>query len=394
MKIPGIKKGGRRLAVYTEAVSGGGIGRYTYELCRALDRRGLDIQFIAPGLVWEEEYGAVSARRRLLPTPGGRWRPVKVSSLIYRSLAGMMTTLWIGRSEPIVFSHLVGIPPFSMFGFLGARISGARSVLLLHDFYPHKLRFWRWLQWLERASYRWTYRRFDLIVALTEAQLPLLSALGIPPQRLAQIPHGVFPLAGISRPSHAEPLTLLAFGNIRQNKKTLETVVAVQELRAEGVVINLVIAGSALREEQKYWDACQRQIGAAPDGISIIGGFVPEADLPKLISGVHAFVCPYENFDSQSGVATIALSNGVPLIATASVGLPGVVKDFCHVIAGVPDVASIKTAIRSFLACTVAEREARAVAAQDSFLDQRSWDRIGESLETRLQEAGFWGPRA
>lgn len=378
-----------KFTLYTEAV-GAGIGRYTYELAQALVQTGADVHLLAPHLHWELVAPLNGARRTLLPTPRGARRPQKIASLIYRAIRGSIEAAEFGRQEPIVFSHLVGVPPFSVLGLIGAKLSGARCALLLHDFYPHKFRFPGPVQFVERMIYRWAYRRFDVVFALTETQLPRLLAIGVSPRSIARLPHGVFPLSGVVPFAQETPLRLLVFGSLRRNKGIKETIQAVQELRADGISIELLIAGAPPREEGSYWAECLDVILSAPDGVEVVDRYIEEGDLPSILSSVHAFVCPYRDFDSQSGVGMLALSNGVPLIATPAVGVPVDIVDACQMIEASADTQHIVSAVREFLNHGLPAMQARAADARDRVLRDRSWMAIAETLTTVLREAAFF----
>lgn len=381
-----------KLTLYTEAVSAG-VGRYTYELAQALIQTGADAQLLAPALPWEEDHPFLGKRRVFLPTPQGKWRPCRIASLIRRAVAGLANAFRIGRCEPIVFSHLVGVPPFSMLGLWGAKLAGARCALLLHDFYPHQLRFPRLLQPLERFLYRGAYRTFDLVVALTDAQRAQLRAIGVRPDAIAHIPHGVFPLGGVRSPRADGPLTLLVFGSLRQNKQIQETVRAIQKLRRRQIEVELIIAGSPGREDALYWSDCLDVVRSAPQGIEVLDRFIEEEELAGLLSRVHAFICPYKNFDSQSGVAMLALSNGIPLIATATVGIPAEMGPACQMIAPNADTDDIEAGIRAFQNEGVSQMQVRAADTRDQLLRDRSWIIIAETLTARLTQSGFFSNR-
>lgn len=301
-----------------------------------------------------------------------------------------MAALRIGRHEPIVFSHLVGIPPFSMLGMIGAKLSGATCALLLHDFYPHQLRFPGPLQPLERFLYRWSYRSFDLVVALTPAQVPRLRSIGIQPDAISFLPMGVFTLRDVRTPSATLPLTLLVFGSLRRNKRIKETIRAVQNLRSQDIDVRLLIAGSPSREEAAYWAGCLEDIEADKQGIEVLARFIEEDELPELLSRAHAFICPYRNFDSQSAVALLALSNGVPLIATAAVGVPAEMSTACEMIEAGAEVEDIEEGIRGFYRQGVAQMQARASDARDELLRERSWITVAETLSAQLVRSGFF----
>jgi len=381
------------LAFYTEA-SGAGMGRYTYDLSHALAAEGVDLQLIAPRQPWESREPP-TVRRTVLPTPDHGSFARKAFLQFARAVVGGREAWRAGRmGRPIVINHLAGVAPFSMFCLVGAMAGGARRALILHDFYPHTLRFPRPLQGLERALFRGAYRQFDLVVTLTEAQVPRLLEAGVPAERISLVASGVFPVRDVEPPRPDAEATFLAFGNPRANKRLMETIRAVQNLRAAGERVRLRIAGASQRPDAAYWRECLEAIAEAPDGIEVIARFIEEEEFPAILSGVDAFICPYKGFNSQSGVAMLALSSGVPLIATEAASVAPDHWRACVKVDDSATVEAVEQGVRDFLAIGSTEIRREATQVQAAILVARSWSAVARELLDALKARGVYVPPA
>jgi len=381
------------LAFYTEA-AGSGMGRYSYDLAHALAAQGVDLQLIAPRQPWEGREPP-TVERTVLPTPDRRYLARGAILQLARAAAGSIEAWRAGRAgRPIVINHFAGVAPFSMLCLLGAKAGGARRALILHDFYPHTLRFPRPLQGLERYLFRWAYRQFDLVAPLTETQIPRLVAAGVPAERIFLLPSGVFPVLGVEPPAPGAETTFLAFGNPRINKRLIETIRAVQRLRAQGLRVRLRIAGAVQRPDAGYWRECLDAVAEAPEGVEVIARFIEEEEFPAILSGVDAFICPYKGFISQSGVAMLALSSGVPLVATEAACVAPEHWRACVKVDACATAEAIEQGVRDFLAVgsETIRREAKAV--QDAILVSRSWSAVARELLDALKARGIYAPAA
>jgi glycosyltransferase involved in cell wall biosynthesis len=264
--------------------------------------------------------------------------------------------------------------PISTLPALAARSRGAVTILNLHDFYPHASRYKSRLVWIERTFFRWSYRRFDLIAAMTRQQLQRLVAdAGVHPRKLMAINHGLFSIAGI-RPPTKEPTRILLFGSLRSNKRVFESIRAVRLLGFEGHNIRLRIAGAPRPEEANYWGLCQSEL-VDIQGVEVLDRFIEENELPDVLSGVDAILCPYENFDSASGVGILAVSNGIPLIATQA-AVPAQLEKECSDYIKVEQPVtpiSIAEAIRRFLNSSRDTRLQRAALLAERMRSESEW---------------------
>lgn len=150
---------------------------------------------------------------------------------------------------------------------------------------------------------------------------------------------------------------------------------------AAGQQVRLVIAGAPHKEDLGYWDECAALLEGTGDYIHCEIGFVPEARLDQLIAECDAVMLPYEEFNSQSGVAVLAACSERLLLCTDAGGLAELIGQGMEavVVARPVTAATIANAIARFCALPVEEaraRSARSKASLDAYLD---WGRIGHA---------------
>jgi len=372
-----------------------GTGWYAQALAQGLAEAGANVIFIAPAADPPEREPS-HPRVRRVQTPrervdgAARWVRVWASA---RRIAGGLAALAQARRasarflfsipEPLIVTNLT---------LLALRLSGAKVTFIVHDPLPHAWALPGWLRWLERGGHHLSYRLANRLIVLTSAgRNKLISTFGIPPGRIAVVPHGAFVLdhAQAKPPRPLERRRLLAFGTIRANKGLLAAIEAVKALRAAGEPLTLHIAGAPDRREPGYWQACQAAIAADPAGFACEIGFVPETRLAELAEAADAFLLPYaESFASQSGVAVLAGLSGRPVLATPAaagdlfgLGLAGVAIE-----GGSRE--AIMAAIRSWRGAPPGAWEERCGEAAARLADRLAWDRVGKDILATLESEG------
>lgn len=383
MKLP------QPIIIATEA-NGSGMGRFAVELANALQAANHPVTMVAraqPYVLRISQQVVVAA-----PAAPRGWR--KALGLVRQSLAIAAVVLRrTGPGRPLLLIHIAPTLPVSLAPILAARLKRARVILSLHDFYPHTLRFPAALHGLERWLYRAAYRRCDLVMTNNAVQsLRLAIEANVPPARVRTLFHGPFVVGGVAHGDLRLDLRLLVFGSLRPNKGVLESICAVRLLRAEGVRVSLRIAGAPRREDATYWARCLAALPAGDPGFDILPYFIADDQLPAVLSGVDAMLCPYSDFDSQSGVAVIGVSNALPVIGTAIVRV-------AHVdLAAAPwpqvsesaDAAAIMAAVRSFIATPALARQTFVADLQQLFLAAAGWGTLAERYSLAMQELECW----
>jgi len=229
----------------------------------------------------------------------------------------------IRRGDLVHFQYSFHLPFGALF-FLCARVRGSKIVYTAHDPLPHKWMMPKKLRWVERCALAWMYRVSDTIIVHNEVgKRTILEQFGENSAKLKVIAQGPYELgAGTLAMPKSEYLELLLFGALRENKGAHLAIEAIQQLYREEVPVRLTIAGAVLnRNERNYWDRCQELIQKCPQPIRLIEGFIPDEQLAELFASCHCFLLPYTQFFSDSGVASIALANGRPVVGTRAGGL-------------------------------------------------------------------------
>jgi len=360
---------------------GEGAGWFAQELAAGMAKAGAEIIYVAPYAVPAEREPrnphitrSVSHRERQSGS-----KIARVFSSLKRVLDGYTGCL---KARARTRNYLFSIPdplPFFIPLQLALASLEARQFLIVHDAVPHtwvgREKLPRW----QRLGLWISYRLATHLIATTSDCRDVLHArFDVPLQRISVLPHGAFDLG---TPSDLPGTgNLLIFGSLRRNKRVLESIQAVQLSRQRGARVTLTIAGVPDRADPAYWQQCQAQIAAAPDGITTEIGFIPDERIPELIAQCDAVLLPYRDFSSASGVAILMASSQRPLIATSTGGI----RDLFELgMSGIPlaenaDVEAIADAIGAFFGRPISEWNAEAAASRDILLRELSWATIGQ----------------
>lgn len=304
-----------------------GAALYVFELVKALRQAAVPVTLLCPS---NFEY-APQLEDTGIPVVRALARPISRASLLVRL---WRNALWVAktaalqwkltsRGDVVHFQFLIHLPLGFIFLLL-VRLRGARVVLTAHDPLPHKWRLPSSLRWLEHKMIFWAYRLCDKVLVHNQVgKSILLGDFHFFESRIATIPHGpLAPVKASSEYPRFDVLRLLLFGSIRENKGFHLAIEAVQRLNARlGRCVRLTIAGSVTSAHNEYWNSCKKLIGRDADDIEVIESYIEDAAIPGLFSRHHAVLMPYQDFFSESGVASLGLSNERPLIATGAGGL-------------------------------------------------------------------------
>jgi glycosyltransferase involved in cell wall biosynthesis len=212
-------------------------------------------------------------------------------------------------------------------------------VVSIHDLsFEHlPLTFKRRSRMQLRLTVRESARKAARILTLSEnVRQDIIDTYGIAPERVTTIP--------IAAPAHFRPVTddeeiqrvrhtydiagdyILSVGSIQPRKNLTRLVAAYARLRrerAEGKLPKLVIVG----KRAWLYDETLRAIEEQGIGdLTVLTGYVPDADLPALYSGAVCFVYPsyFEGF----GLPPLeAMQCGAPVIAGNRTSLPEVLGE-------------------------------------------------------------------
>ncbi|MGN3975256.1 glycosyltransferase family 4 protein [Tsuneonella sp. SYSU-LHT278] len=379
-----------RLCVFTRAWLSSGAGLFAQELVAGMGDVGAEVTFVAPR--------AESARFEIPRAGIARMRPprerrdngprlVRIIWSLARVVGGLAALL-LARARHRIF--VVTIPDpliFSVPILALLRITGARIIFVAHDPVPHAWRLPKMFRWLELKMHESCYRLAEAVVVLSEpGREKILETFPKIKTRITVIEHGVFPL-GEPTPIPGAG-RLLVFGALRRNKGIRESIEATVAAAASGTPVTLVIAGEPHNEEPGYWRACEALARAHPEVIDLRIGYVPDEALERLIAECDAFLLPYSEFFSQSGVALLAASNARPLIASPVGGIGALMAE------GMPastielpvSAESVRQAIEDFFRTSPESWRKYASNYRAETLARRAWPAIARSYCELVQE--------
>lgn len=327
-----------------------GAARYVFELVRHLASKSGKVTLICPK---DFEFRAdleacpgvkIEAIPSELSGSGGKIG--LVARLAWQALCGIRSVLVRRKPERLVHMNFPGLMAFALPAILLWKLMGITVVLTVHDVVPHRWLFPPALRSIESAILRSCYHATSyLIVHHVEAERQLVEKFHIATRKISVIPHGAFSLASepIPLPQDGEGRRALLFGAIRENKGVHLAIRAVQQLRREGEQVELMICGFVLGSERPYWESCKELIASAPDGIIAVERYFSNMELYSLLASSHFLVLPYGCFNSQSGVAALAMSNGRPIVATRAGGLSNLlIEGITGILIAEPTVEHVK----------------------------------------------------
>ena len=331
---------------YTAAVrQGGGIGRYTRNLIRALaqlDTENQYILFVAGG--WGEGDGLGpwpdSFQVRAIPL-SDRWVHI----------------LWQRLRLPVPVQAITGaLDLFHSPDFVLPPTGRTPSILTVHD-----LSFLRvpqffvpgFREYLERAVSRAVDRAACILADSESTRVDLMQLMAVEPERVTVLYPGVEPrfrpvkeadmLAAVRARYDLPGRFILGLSTVQPRKNFDGLIEAFRRLLArsadgpEIADLHLVIAGG---KGWMYEDTLALVKRAGLEGRVHFPGFVAEADLPALycLAGAFAFPSWYEGF----GLPVLeAMACGTPVVAADNSSLPEVVGEAGLLVdAGDPDALS------------------------------------------------------
>ena len=313
---------------YTAAVrQGGGIGRYSRELMRAVVALASEVHFhfFAAAAGMRERWR--SARDDL------RGRAAQPERLHFRTLPltdDWMARLWQRLRLPLPVEALIGevdwlyspdfvLPPTRRRTRTAVTVHDL-SFLVMPETFPPPLR-----RYLEEAVPR-SVARADLILADSEAtRRDLIRLLGAAPDRIAVLYSGVSAdFTPQAQPGEAARLRaryglaeryILAVGTVQPRKNYRRLMQAVEPLG-----VQLVIVGKRAWLSEPIVAEAERRVHV------LMPGFIEDGDLPALYrqAALLAFPSLYEGF----GLPVLeAMACGTPVVASTASSVPEVVGE-------------------------------------------------------------------
>jgi glycosyltransferase involved in cell wall biosynthesis len=241
--------------------------------------------------------------------------------------AGMVAAWRLCRRQRYDVIHVHWPFPLALLGWAAQR---ARPAALVTTFYGVELRWVKTAMPFLKGFLRWAVRRSDRVVAISSYTAEEV-------RQLVQVPIEVIPYTtSLPAPAPAPraglraagaPFTVLFVGRLVERKGVSHLVDAVSLLRSR-VDVRLVIVGDGA--ERARIEARVREQGL--DGRVAVRGRVSEAELQAAYAAADAFVLPAvvdQRGDTEGlGVVLLeAMNHRVPVIASASGGIPDIVED-------------------------------------------------------------------
>jgi len=379
-----------RVVVHTPE-PGAGAGQYVAEFVKALAAAGLPVTLFCPGnFAYEQEVQASGAYvvrapiREIVPATFWR-RVVRNVDFSARAVRQFAATVRHGDIVHFQFKLHFGL---SLLYFAVARLKRTAIVLTVHDPLPHHWILPLPLRWLEMALLTFEYSLCSRLIVHNETGKRILAKhFRLACKSVTVVPHGplsAVPIGSTDQvlPTEADPLRLLAFGSLRQNKGLHLLIAAVQHLLDETMTrpVVLTIAGCISNaKERAYWQRCRRLIERRPAGIKVLQHTVSDSAIRSLFEAHDAVVLPYIDFYSESGVAILSLCQRRPIIATSAGGLGELLRETdCGILIERPTVESVVAAIREAASTPTELLRRKGLNGYSYALTHRSWEYIAE----------------
>ncbi|WP_369069187.1 glycosyltransferase [Kineococcus terrestris] len=305
----------------------GGTAVHTTQLAHHLRDAGQRVRLVS----WSRQYPAALYPGEPL-VPGGEPEVPEFVPTV-RALAWDAPAGWVraGRrcadADLVVLTHVVPLQVPALLGVLaGLRSarSAARTVVVAHNVLPHEPRPG------DGPLVRRLLASVDGVLVHSEEQARLARDHGARHVVVADLPPhlpGGAPLAGPagSRVPRDGGVRLLSLGVVRGYKGVDVLLEALRRVHLEGFDARLTVAG-------ELWGRAGervRELAAAPGlrgRVTLREGYVPAAELPRLLAEHDALVLPYRS-GTASQNALLAFAHGLPVIASRTGSFPAQVRD-------------------------------------------------------------------
>jgi glycosyltransferase involved in cell wall biosynthesis len=378
-----------------ETFGRGGLIHYTYNLSCALAERGHEVSLMTTA-AYELEGRSLPANVRLVKAIARITKrfegalPAFAASLARKIEAVVdagAAAVFARRLKPDVI-HLHCTNPISLAYVMFLRLLGVPLVTTAHVVTPHEpIPF-------QKAVYRRIHGLSHLVIAHSAFDRKrLLEEFAVEPERVVVIPHGEYGFFERCRdvPDRVtarrrlglepEDDVALFFGYIREYKGLdllLEAWPTVVDARPGA---RLLVAGDPVRLDPARRD--ELEVWATRLGVVHQFDYIPFSDVARYFRAADVLVMPYRHI-SQSGVLFLALSLGVPVLATRVGALPELLRDGDSALLVPPESPS---ALANALIRMLGDSELRKRLARSGqrVADRHSWPSIAERTESAFE---------
>lgn len=196
------------------------------------------------------------------------------------------------------------------------RRSGVKCIIECHNVLPH-----------ERSPVDCALTKFGLapadhLITHSEKDRDLLQSI-LPGRDVSVSPLPALREFSLAGPASRSGRTILFFGKVRKYKG-LEVLLAAMPRVLERLECRLLVVGEFYDPVEKYRELI-REYGIGSH-VQIDDRYVPNEEVPNVFRKADLLVLPYVSA-SQSAVARIALSNGLPIIASRVGGLAETIEE-------------------------------------------------------------------
>ncbi len=372
-----------------ETFGRGGLTHYAYNLSRALAERGHQVTMVTAA-AFELEGRPDQPNVEIITTiarGSHRLRRLPWVQKIFRKFEAIFDALAVTRLahrlRPDVI-HIHCTNPIVLVYLSALQRLGHPLVATAHVVTPHERIRW------QKVIYRRIHKLGQLIIAHSQFdQQRLLQEFSVDAKRVTVIPHGEYSFfegggEKTDRRAARESLGLepqdkvaLFFGYIREYKGLDVLFEAWSTVAEAQPAARLVVAGDPVQLGAERRDELERW--ATDLGAIHHFGYIPFSEVAQYFAAADVLVMPYRHI-SQSGVLYLALSLGVPVVATRVGALPEMLQDGDSALLVQPESPR---ALAQALIRALGDASLRLRLAQGGLrvAEEHSWPSIAEQTE-------------
>jgi glycosyltransferase involved in cell wall biosynthesis len=371
-----------RIALIEPVGSHGGMDYYDTGFCVGLQHHGVPVVWFTCDKSSVVGGHPVDLRR----TFHGIWGKDPGWKRGLRYVGGLWRSLAAARREKLntAHFHFFHVGPLEVLGVVAARAFGLKAVATVHDVEAFQASGKS--PWMQRLAYALCER---LVVHNRVSRDELASRTGIASDRISIVPHGSY--LGYVQPAlekqtaraalglgGSDEKVILFFGQIKEVKGLDLLLKAFAKARADMGKVRLVIAGKVWKDDfSRYQALIDRH--ALADRVSLVIRYIADEEVAAFYGAADLVALPYRRI-YQSGVLLMAMSLGVPVLASDLPGMTEIVTDgengFLFKTGDADDLARR-------LALVMHDDAGRARCAQHALADMRArfdWTVIGGQL--------------
>lgn len=377
-------------AFYVDPVGGHrGMHYYDFELCSALQSRGVDITL----LTCDETKNMVAPQSLRIEFPfqdiyGDTSKVIR--GLHY--LRGLLK-IWLTMQRcniHLAHFHYFHFLPLDYFYLKWLHLCGKRFIFTAHDVIPFDAKTSD-LIWLRRL-----YHEADRIIVHAKSNRDvMLEEFEVNPDKVVIVPMG--PYTNFAREQgmssslakqrlglETETPVVLFFGQIKKVKGLQNLILAFRQVLDQCPAARLVIAGPEWKEPFESYAALIHELDLADHVVTRIE-YVPDDEVGIYYSAADVIALPYTEA-YQSAVLYMAYSFGKPVVASTVGGLAEIVEDGTTGLLVPPDdINSLASALFTLLQD---EKMARSMGERGQLLVETKfgWSEIARKTAAVYQE--------